>query len=90
MKAVELRRLTKNYGKVRGIRDITFSIEEGEVFGFIGPNGAGKSTTIRTLLNFIHPTSGEAFIFGKDIVRDTLEIRRMVGYLRRRCTIMMI
>ncbi len=81
MKAVELRRLTKNYGKVRGIRDITFSIEEGEVFGFIGPNGAGKSTTIRTLLNFIHPTSGEAFIFGKDIVRDTLEIRRMVGYL---------
>src|SRR5690606_38406886 len=81
MKAVDIRQLTKYYGKAKGIQDITFSIEEGEVFGFIGPNGAGKSTTIRTLLNFIYPTSGKASIFGKDIVQDTVAIRQMVGYL---------
>jgi len=81
MKAVDIQQLTKFYGLARGIREITFAIEEGEVFGFIGPNGAGKSTTIRILLNFIHPTSGRASVFGKDIVRDSLDIRRMVGYL---------
>jgi ABC-2 type transport system ATP-binding protein len=81
MKAVDIQELTKFYGSSRGIQDITFSIEEGEVFGFIGPNGAGKSTTIRTLLNFIYPTSGRATILGKDIVRDSVDIRRMVGYL---------
>lgn len=81
MKAVDIRQLTKYYGKAKGIQNITFSIEEGEVFGFIGPNGAGKSTTIRTLLNYIYPTSGQASIFGKDIVQDTVAIRQMVGYL---------
>jgi len=81
MKAVDIQELTKFYGSSRGLQDITFSIEEGEVFGFIGPNGAGKSTTIRTLLNFIYPTSGRATILGKDIVRDSVDIRRMVGYL---------
>ena len=81
MNVVDIRQLTKMYKKNRGIEDITFSIEEGEIFGFIGPNGAGKSTTIRTLLNFIYPTSGSATIFGKDIVKDAKEIRQHVGYL---------
>jgi len=81
MKAVDIRQLSKYYGKSKGIDKVTFSIEEGEVFGFIGPNGAGKSTTIRTLLNFIYPTSGEASVFGKDIVKDSVEIRKLVGYL---------
>lgn len=81
MAIVELDRLTKRYGKQRGIEELTFSIGEGEIFGFIGPNGAGKSTTIRTLLNLIFPTSGSAKIFGKDAVRDSKEIRREVGYL---------
>lgn len=81
MSLVQLNALTKQYGKSRGILDISFSIEEGEVFGFIGPNGAGKSTTIRTLLNLIYPTAGSATIFGKDIVRDSKEIRKQVGYL---------
>ncbi|MFC0272568.1 ATP-binding cassette domain-containing protein [Metabacillus herbersteinensis] len=81
MKAVEVKNLTKFYKKSRGIEDVTFSIEEGEVFGFIGPNGAGKSTTIRTLLNFIYPSSGNATIFGKDIIRDTKEIKQSIGYL---------
>ncbi|RAP74417.1 ABC transporter ATP-binding protein [Paenibacillus montanisoli] len=78
---VELKQLTKTYGKSRGITDISFSIEEGEVFGFIGPNGAGKSTTIRTLLNFVFPTSGSASILGLNITKDAKEIRKHVGYL---------
>jgi ABC-2 type transport system ATP-binding protein len=73
--------LTKYYGKIRGIENVNLEVREGEIFGFIGPNGAGKSTTIRTLLNFIFPTSGSATIFGKDIVRDSREIRAQVGYL---------
>ncbi|MED0668337.1 ABC transporter ATP-binding protein [Bacillus badius] len=81
MEIVELHQLTKSYRRNRGIADVSFSIEEGEIFGFIGPNGAGKSTTIRTLLNFIYPTSGSASIFGKDIVRESKEIRERVGYL---------
>jgi ABC-2 type transport system ATP-binding protein len=81
MGIIEINNLTKSYKKNRGIIDISFSIEEGEIFGFIGPNGSGKSTTIRTLLNFIFPTSGSATIFGKDILKHTKEIRQNVGYL---------
>ncbi len=81
MKAIDIKKLTKYYGRSKGIIDVSFSIDEGEIFGFIGPNGAGKSTTIRTLLNLIYPTSGSASIFGKDIVKDTEDIRRMIGYL---------
>jgi len=81
MAVIELNDLTKNYGKNRGIKNVSFSVEEGEIFGFIGPNGSGKSTTIRTLLNYIYPSSGMAAIFGKDIVRDSLTIRRHTGYL---------
>jgi len=74
--------LTKYYGKnSRGIIDVSLHIKEGEIFGFIGPNGAGKSTTVRTLLNFIFPTSGEGKIMDLDIVKDTVEIRRNVGYV---------
>jgi ABC-2 type transport system ATP-binding protein len=81
MAIVVLDQLTKRYGKQRGIENVTFSIEEGEVFGFIGPNGAGKSTTIRTLLNFIYPTSGRATVFGLDIVKQSKAIRARTGYL---------
>ena len=81
MDIIAVNRLTKYYGKTRGIIDVTFQVKEGEIFGFIGPNGAGKTTTIRTLLGLIFPTSGSARIFGKDIVRDGPEIRRNVGYL---------
>lgn len=81
MTAIETIGLTKLYGKSRGIVDIDLSIQEGEIFGFIGPNGAGKSTTIRTLLNFIFPTSGSGKIFGYDIVRESRAIRELIGYL---------
>ena len=81
MSVVETQSLTKFYGKHRGIVDVSFSIEKGEIFGFIGPNGAGKSTTIRSMLGLIFPTSGKATIFGLDSVKDTKEIKRRVGYL---------
>jgi ABC-2 type transport system ATP-binding protein len=81
MSVIEVANLTKYYGKARGIVDVSFSEEEGEIFGFIGPNGAGKSTTIRLLLSLIHPTSGSARVFGKDVVTHGPEIRRDIGYL---------
>jgi ABC-2 type transport system ATP-binding protein len=81
MSVIEVNNLTKYYGKSRGIVDVSFNEEEGEIFGFIGPNGAGKSTTIRLLLSLIHPTSGSARIFGKDVVTQGPKIRRDIGYL---------
>ena len=78
---IEIHNLTKYYGKSRGIVDVSFNVEEGEIFGFIGPNGAGKSTTIRTLLALIYPTSGSASIFGMDCIKDAPEIAKRVGYL---------
>jgi ABC-2 type transport system ATP-binding protein len=81
MSIIEVKHLTKYYGKARGIVDVSFNVEEGEIFGFIGPNGAGKSTTIRLLLSLIHPTSGSASVFGKEVVTHGTEIRRDIGYL---------
>lgn len=81
MNVIEIKNLTKNYGQSRGITDVSFSVEEGEIFGFIGPNGAGKSTTIRTLLSLIYPTSGSADIFGQDCVQYSTEIKKEIGYL---------
>jgi ABC-2 type transport system ATP-binding protein len=81
MNVIEINNLTKTYGKSRGITDISFTVEEGEIFGFIGPNGAGKSTTIRTLLSLIYPTSGSATIFGKDCVQFAQVIKKEIGYL---------
>ena len=81
MNVIEIKNLTKTYGKARGISDISFNVEQGEIFGFIGPNGAGKSTTIRTLLSLIYPTSGSATIFGKDCIQSGPEIKKEIGYL---------
>ncbi|MEH7176342.1 ABC transporter ATP-binding protein [Neobacillus vireti] len=81
MNVIEIKNLTKTYGTSRGISNVSFQVEEGEIFGFIGPNGAGKSTTIRTLLSLIYPTSGSATIFGKDSVQFAPEIKKEIGYL---------
>jgi ABC-2 type transport system ATP-binding protein len=81
MSIIEVDKLTKYYGKSRGIVDVSFREEEGEIFGFIGPNGAGKSTTIRLLLSLIHPTSGSARVYGKNVTTHGPEIRRDIGYL---------
>jgi ABC-2 type transport system ATP-binding protein len=79
--AISTSGLTKFYGKIPGIVDLDLTVRTGEVFGFLGPNGAGKSTTIRVLLDFLHATRGRAEIFGLDSHRDSVEIRRRVGYL---------
>lgn len=81
MNAVETIKLTKYYGKARGIIDLNLEVKEGECFGFIGPNGAGKSTTIRTLLGLIKPTSGQAKVLGMDILKDKNRILAAAGYL---------
>lgn len=81
MDVIQVNELTKYYGKSRGIENLSFSVKEGEIFGFIGPNGAGKSTTIRLLLSLIHPTSGQARVFGKDVTKEGPEIRSQIGYL---------
>ena len=81
MSIIEVNNLTKYYGKARGIVDVSFNVDQGEIFGFIGPNGAGKSTTIRLFLSLIYPTSGDARIFGKDVIKFGPEIRQDIGYL---------
>lgn len=78
---IETKKLTKSYGKSRGIIDVDLTVNQGEIFGFIGPNGAGKSTTIRTLLSLLYKTSGEAKIFGMDCHTERVKILREVGYL---------
>ncbi len=81
MKVIELKGLTKFYGKNRGIVDLDLSVEEGDFFGFIGPNGAGKSTTIRTMLGLIKASGGSVRILGKDMDKDKKAILSEVGYL---------
>jgi ABC-2 type transport system ATP-binding protein len=78
---IEVEKLTKSYGSKRGITDVSFQVEEGEVFGFLGPNGAGKTTTIRTLMALLRADSGTARIAGLDSWQKSLEVKRIVGYM---------
>src|SRR5258708_40079066 len=78
---IETERLTKSYGGKRGIVDVTLQIEEGEVFGFLGPNGAGKTTTIRILMALLRADSGTAKIAGLDCWEQSLEIKKLIGYV---------
>jgi ABC-2 type transport system ATP-binding protein len=79
--AISTRQLTKHYGAVRALTDLTLEVRQGEIYGFLGPNGSGKSTTIRTLLGFLHATSGSATVLGMDLATQSVEIRRLTGYL---------
>lgn len=83
MAAIEVTDLTKAYGDVVGVDSLSFSVKDGEVFGYLGPNGAGKTTTIRTLMGFQSPTDGGATVLGHDITeeREVIEMKRNVGYL---------
>lgn len=81
MATIRAEGLTKFYGASRGVLDLDFEVERGEVFGLLGPNGAGKTTTIRLLLDLIRPTRGRAEIFGLDPRRDAVAIRRRIGFL---------
>ena len=78
---IEVEGLTKSYGSKRGIDDVSFQVEEGEVFGFLGPNGAGKTTTIRLLMALLHADGGGARIAGLDCWKQSLEVKRLVGYM---------
>jgi ABC-2 type transport system ATP-binding protein len=78
---ISVTNLTKYYGSTRGIQNINFTVNRGEIFGFLGPNGAGKTTTIRMLLDLLRPSSGEINIFGHKIYEHSLEIRKRCGYL---------
>ena len=78
---IETEDLTKSYGRVLAVSNVNLVVQKGEVFGYLGPNGSGKTTTIRTLLDFIRPTSGKASVFGLDSRRSSLAIRRRIGYL---------
>jgi len=81
MPVIEANGLSKRYGEVLALDDVTFSVGKGEVVGFLGPNGAGKTTTMRMLTGFLPPTNGTAVIAGHDIFEDSLAARRSIGYL---------
>lgn len=81
MAVIEIKQLTKDYGRGRGVFDIDLSIEKGEVFGFVGTNGAGKTTTIRQIMGFLKPQSGSVTINGLDSWLDSAEIKKNVGYI---------
>jgi ABC-2 type transport system ATP-binding protein len=81
MAVIETQSLTKYYGQVKGIENLDLSIEAGEIFGFLGPNGSGKTTTIRLLLDLLHPTRGRAQVLSRDSHRQSLAIRRDLGYI---------
>ena len=78
---LEIKNLTKYYGKVLGVKDLSLSLKEGEIFGFIGPNGAGKSTTIRSIMNLINKTEGTILINGQEFKKDDIYIKENIGYL---------
>ena len=80
-KILTIEEFTKSYKDVIAVQDLTLEVERGEIYGFLGPNGAGKTTTIRTILNFVSPTSGNISVFGLDSVRDSIEIKKNIGYL---------
>ncbi len=80
-KIVEIKNLTKSYGKSRGIENIDLQIEKGTIYGFIGPNGAGKSTTIKCIMSLINKNSGEIFINGEPVTKKNYKIKEKIGYL---------
>ncbi|RLC37383.1 ABC transporter ATP-binding protein [candidate division Kazan bacterium] len=81
MKVIEVRGLTKFYGKNRGVEDLNFEVNEGEIFGFLGPNGAGKTTAIRLMLDFIRADRGKIKIFGMDSKNNAVAIHREIGFI---------
>ena len=82
--AVEAVELTKKFGDFTAVDRVSFTIRRGEIFGFLGPNGAGKTTTIRMLLGLLRPTSGHAQVLGFDVVRQTDEVKKRIGYMSQR------
>lgn len=78
---LEIQNLTKYYGKIKGVENLSLKLEEGEIFGFIGPNGAGKSTTIRSIMNLVNKTSGKVLIENQEFNKDNVKLKEKIGYL---------
>ena len=81
MKAIKVANLQKSYGNIPAVKNVSFDVGQGEIFGFLGPNGAGKTTTIRCLMDFIRPENGSIKILGKDAHRDSVALKSVVGFL---------
>ncbi len=79
--SVQVDNLSKSYGSAKAVDDITFEVHSGEILGFLGPNGAGKTTTMRVITCYLSPTAGRVLVEGHDIVEDSIEVRKLVGYL---------
>jgi ABC-2 type transport system ATP-binding protein len=82
---IKVENLTKVYGSISALRDVSFNIEKGESVGFLGPNGSGKTTTLRILTCFLPPTSGKVAVDGYDVTQDSMEVRRRIGYFPEKC-----
>src|ERR1700744_2486880 len=78
---IEVENLSKNYSGFRAVQGISFKVQKGEIVGFLGPNGAGKSTTMKVLSGYLPPTDGRIRIAGYDVVTDSLEVRKRIGYM---------
>lgn len=78
---IRVENLRKEFGETVALKEVSFSIEQGEIFGYLGPNGAGKTTTMRILLGILRPTSGQAILFGEDVSKDSAEVRGRVGFV---------
>jgi ABC-2 type transport system ATP-binding protein len=81
--AVQVEGLTKSFGEVSALRGVSFTVAEGEVFGYLGPNGSGKTTTVRIISTLIRPTSGTARVFGLDVQADSLKVRGCIGLVQQ-------
>ena len=79
MNSIEVERLVKSYGKFEAVKEVSFNVQEGEIFGFLGPNGAGKTTTINVLCTLLRPTSGSARVNGYNVTREKNDVRRSIG-----------
>lgn len=78
---IEVRNLVKHYGDVKAVDDISFTVKNGEILGFLGPNGAGKTTTLKVITGYLSPTAGNVFVDDLNVLDDSMEIRKMIGYL---------
>ncbi len=87
LNSIELKSLTKSFGDVIAVNDISLSVKPGEIFGFLGPNGAGKSTTIMILTTLLKPTSGQAMICGFDVMTNAKKVRENIGYVQQETTV---
>ena len=79
--SIEVNNISKSYGAQKALENISFSIKKGEIVGFLGPNGAGKSTTMKMITGYIPPNEGGGSVCGIDFVEDSIEVRKIIGYL---------